>query len=58
MEVIHSELLAGPERAEREEIQGLYIYIENRNGSTDFLQHNYHLHDIIILKFNTVSQFN
>lgn len=40
MEVIHIELLAGPECTDWEEIQGLYIYIKNRNGITVFLQHN------------------
>ncbi len=51
MQVIHSELLAGPDRAEWEENQGLYIYIEKRNGITVFLQQNYCLHNLIILKF-------
>lgn len=57
MEVIHCELLAGPERAAWEEIQGLYIYIEKRNGislsTAELLLRSYNTQILLIL----VSQF-
>lgn len=40
MEVILIELLAGPEYTDWKEIQGFYIYSENKNGITVFLHHN------------------